>query len=83
MGTDCKSALSDELNKKTDVSTTTYKGTFNTIETSTYTLTTPHGKKEPSSAGSTNSIVGDAFKILYGLFTDHMDYTIRNLNNLN
>ncbi len=72
----------DELNKKTDVSTTTSRGPFSSIEKSTYTLTTPHGEKQPSSAGSTNSMLGDAFKILYTVITDHMDYTIRSLNNL-
>lgn len=72
----------DELNKKTDVSTTIFKGNFNSIEKSTYTLTTPHGQKSPSE-GSTNSMAVEAFKILYSLFTDHMDYTIRSLNNLN
>lgn len=73
----------NELNKKTDVSTTTFTGTYSSIEKSTYTLTTPHGQKSSSSAGSTNSMIGESFKILYSLFTDHMDSTIRSLNNLN
>ncbi|WP_291287868.1 hypothetical protein [Flavobacterium sp.] len=56
----------DELNKKTDISTTTFKGDYNSIEKSTNTLTTPHGQKS-SSTGSTNSTIGESLKILYTL----------------